>query len=657
MKNYASTDLRNVCIVGSQGDGKTSLAEALLFNSKVTNRLGTIAEGNTVCDSSEEEIERKISINLAVSFVEHRDKKINLLVAPGYADFVGDIYAGLAVADVAVLVIGADTGVTPALENVWELLEDKKMPVAIFLNRMDKENVDFSALVKTMKERMSSQVVPINAPNAAGGGFSSLVNLFDEKVQGEAASLRDMMIETISSGDDTLTEQYLDGKPIAKETLESALKHELVERNLFPLLCGSATKNLGTKELADFIVDYFPAPKLSENKNFSALVYKSVSEPGMGQLNFVKIFSGAVTPGKDIFNFSKNSRERVGQLTFVQGKKKVECPQVSAGDLVALMKLKDTKTNDILCDEKTAPDLKQIEFPVMLYQRTVVTQSKGDNEKVGNALSIITLENPTIKHFFNPETKEMILAGMGALQLEIAAKKIKARYGVDVTLKAPRVPYKETIRGRAEVQGKYKRQTGGHGQYGDCWLKIEPQERGKGFEFIDKIVGGVIPKNFIPAVEKGVKETMEQGVVAGYQVVDVRVTVYDGSYHDVDSSDMAFKIAGALAFKKGFSEAKPVLLEPIMNVEVFVPTEYMGAIIGDLNSRRGRVLGMDKSGRKEVVKAQVPLGDMFQYAVDLRSLTKGSGKFNMSKSHYEDVPSEISVPLINAYQKSRTQEE
>ncbi|MHB9154074.1 MAG: elongation factor G [Endomicrobiales bacterium] len=655
MKSYATQDLRNVCIIGSQGDGKTSLAEALLFNAGVTGRLGRIEEGNTVADFSDDEIERKISINLSVAWLEHNGKKINLLTAPGYADFSGEACAGLAVSEAAVVVVGADAGVTPALENLWEYLEEKKIPAVLFLNKMDKENADFQALLKTLKERLSPQIVDLSVPDAPGRNFSSVINLLQEDIPEEDVSFREKMVEDISSGDDTLTEEYLEGKRITVDELRATLKKELAARKVFPLLCGSAARNIGVKELADFIVEYLPSPALpADHSHFSALVFKTISEPGMGQLNLTRIYSGTAQAGKDVYNFTRQLKERIGQMAFIQGKKRTDAPAASPGDLVALMKLKDARTNDVLGDEKTDPPVKHIEFPSPLYERAVGTQSKSDEEKVGSAMAVVSLENPTIRHFYNAETREMIVAGMGTMQLEIMAKRIKARFGVQVDLRPPRIPYKETIYGKAEVQGKYKRQSGGRGQYGDCWLKIEPLERGKGFEFVDKIVGGAIPRNYVPAVEKGVREAMEQGVFAGYPVVDLRVTVYDGSYHEVDSSDMAFKIAGAMALRKGFSDARPALLEPIMDVEVVVPDEYMGSIMGDLNSRRGRVLGMDKSGRKEQVKAQVPLGEMFQYATDLRSLTKGSGKFTMKVSHYEPLPPEIANPLVESYQKTRT---
>lgn len=656
MHNYATQDLRNVCIIGSQGDGKTSLTEALLFNAGVTTRLGRVEEGNTTGDYGEDEIERKISINLAVSCIEHKGKKINILTAPGYADFRGEMYAGLAAADCAILVVGADSGINSQLDDIWECLSEKKIPVVIFLNKLDKDNLDFDALLKTLKERLSPQVVDIDVPDATGTSFSSETNLLAEKVPEKLAPMREKMVEDVSSGDDKLTEEFLEGKTITLDELTASLRAEIAERKVFPLLSGSATRNVGVKELADFIAAYLPSPKVSADPHFSALIFKTINEPGTGQMNLGKIYSGAIQPGKDVFNYTRSLRERIGQMAIMQGKKRTEVHNAAAGDIVAFLKLKDTRTNDIIGEEKNAPQIRPIEFPSPIYQRAIAARSKGDDEKVGTAMATIMLENPTIRHYFNPETREMVVDGMGALQLEILAKKIKTRYNVPVDLKPPRIPYKEAICGKAEVQGKYKKQSGGRGQYGDCWLKLEPLPRGSGFQFENKVVGGAIPRNYIPAVEKGVREAMEQGVMAGYPVVDMRVTVYDGSYHDVDSSDMAFKIAGAMAFRKGMMDAKPMMLEPIMNVEVMVPDEYMGTIMGDLNSRRGRVLGMDKLGRKEMVKAQVPLSELFQYATDLRSLTKGSGRFTMKISHYEQLPPEIASPLIESYQKSRAAE-
>jgi elongation factor G len=468
---------------------------------------------------------------------------------------------------------------------------------------------------------------------------------------------RELLIETVSAADDTLTEKYLDGKEITMDEVKSSLLKALKDRRIFPLLCGSSIKNIGISELADFIAEYAPSPEVKDNHGkLSALVYKTVSEPGMGQLNYVKLYSGKLEHGKDIFNFTRDTRERIGQVCIMQGKKRVDVADVSAGDLAALMKLKDVRTNDILGEEKNQPDLEQTKFPEALYNKAISTHSKGDAEKVGNALSLAVLENPTVHNFFDKETKEMVISGMGALQLEIIISKIKERYGVNVDLKPPRIPYKETIKGKAEVQGKYKKQSGGRGQYGDCWLRIQPLERSKGFEFLNKIVGGAVPKNYIPAIEKGVKEAMENGVIAGYPVVDLQVVVFDGSYHEVDSSDMAFKIAGAMAIRKAVTEARPTILEPIGNLEVLVPDAYTGSIMGDLNSRRGRVSGMEKSGKKQLIKAQVPMGEVFEYATDLRSLTKGSGKYTISVSHYEEAPPQIVHPLIDAYKKEKEAE-
>lgn len=657
MKNYAPKDLRNICFVGSQGDGKTSLAEAMLFNAGVTNRQGKVEEGNTVCDYTDEEIARKISISLSLAFVEAKDKKINMLVAPGYGDFIGDMITGLSIADTAIFVIGADTGLSPAAQNIWEYLESKKIPTVIFLNKLDKENLNYDAIIADLKEKLGQQVVPIDVPNATGAAMSSLENILDESIPDSDKPHLESFTEAVSSTDDTLTEKFLDGKPITLQELKSAFAKAIKERKIFPLISGSATKNIGVKELAAFILEELPSPEINEKDTaFSALCFKTINEQGLGHINFIKVFSGSVGHGKDITNIQRQMSERVGQMCFVQGKKKTDAPTATAGDIVGILKLKDTRTNDVIADPKTNPSVKQLELPATVFDRAISAKSKGEEEKMGNALSIIALENPTVKYHFSNETREMVLSGMGSLQLEIMVQKIKSKFGVEIELKPPRVPYKETVRGKSEVQGKYKRQTGGHGQYGDCWLRIEPLERGKGFEFVDKIVGGVIPKNFIPAVEKGVKEAMDQGVIAGYPVMDLRVTVFDGSYHDVDSSEMAFKIAGSMALRKAVTEARPSLLEPIMMAEISVPPEYMGTIMGDLNSRRGRVLGMDKIGSKEVIKASVPLSEMYQYATDLRSMTKGSGRFTMKLDHYEETPPQIAQPLIETYAKSRSAE-
>jgi elongation factor G len=649
MKKYATKDLRNICLIGSQGEGMTSVAEALLFNAKVTSRLGSVGEGNTVCDYSEEEIEKKISVHLCVSFFEHNDKKINMIACPGYGDFIGEVYAALNVCDACVFVIGADTGVNPVSENLWEYLEQNKIPTVIFVNKCDKENVNVKNILSDIRERLSPQAVVTSITNATGGALNSVSD-----VLGQESEWKEALVEMISSCDDVLTEKFIDSKQITPGELNAVLKSALRERKIFPVLCGSALKNTGTKQLADFIAEYCPEPRvLKDDSAFSGLVYKTVNEPGMGHLNFIKIYSGTIAHGGDIYNATKNVRERIGQICFIQGKKKTDTDSAGAGELVALLKLKDTRTNDILGDEKAKAGIQQISFPEPLYKRAIIAKAKGEEEKIGNALSMSVIEDPTLHHYFDSETREIVVSGMGSVQLEIMVKKIKSRYGVEVELHKPRVPYKETLHGKIEVQGKYKKQSGGHGQYGDCWLRLEPLERNKGFEFVNKIVGGAIPKNFIPSVEKGVKDAMEQGIIAGYPVVDMRVTVFDGSYHDVDSSDMAFKIAGAMALRKGFVDCRPGILEPIVNLDVHIPELYMGTVMGDLNSRRGRVLGMDKAGKKQLIKAQVPLSEIFEYPTDLRSMTKGSGRFTMKLSHYEDCPPQIAQPLIELYQKSR----
>jgi elongation factor G len=652
MKHFASEEVRNVCVVGAQGDGKTTVAEALLFNAGTVARMGSVAEGTTTGDYADDEIERRISINLSSVFFEHRGVKVNLLLAPGYADFISEMYAGLAVADAAVLVIAADTGVSPTVESIWEYLQEKKIPTIIFLNKIDRKNTDFAVRYKELKEKLGPLVVDVVAPDA-GGTIGPVVNLLDERVPEIDRAFRDTMVEDIASGDDALTDEFLGGTSITREELVGALRKEFRERKTVPLLCGSAVANSGIRELADFIVDYVPAPQAGNSTgSFAAFVFKTMSEPGTGQVNLIKVLSGTLAAGREFRNLTRSSGERAGQLCFVCGKRRIDADSVQPGDLAALLKMKDVRTNDMLGDEKADAAPLHIDFPPAVYSRAIVACRRDDEEKVGTAMAAMTMENPGVRHYYDPETRETVVAGQGALQLDILARRIKARYGIEVELHPPRILYRETIRGSAEAQGKYKRQSGGRGQYGDCWLKIEPLERGRGYEFIDRIVGGAIPRNYIPAIEKGVREAMGQGVIGGYPVVDIRVTLFDGSYHEVDSSDMAFKIAAAMAFRTACAEARPVLLEPVMDVEIVIPEEYTGVVMGDLNARRGKVQGMDKAGRRELIRAQIPLSEMYVYATDLRSLTKGSGRFSMKHSHYEVVLHDRAKPTANACQKA-----
>jgi elongation factor G len=678
-KTFQKSDLRNVCFIGGNGSGKTSLAESVFFYAGVTTRCGSVGEGNTVCDYNEDEIERKISINLAVGTFEHSGKKITLIDTPGYLDFIGEVISGVKAADSAVFIAGADAGVEGGTGSIWETFLEERKPVIFFFNKLDKENLDVENAIKNMENSFDIKLTPLNLPLGGGVDFTSYVDLLalkkvkvsDNKPSAEplgaaddrVKKARETLIDAVASCDDALMEKYLEGKEITEQELLKGLRSGFSQGKIYPLIFGSALRSVGTSLLMDFITQYAPEPAVlgGDSDQPLALIFKTTSEPGMGQINYVKVYSGKITAGADLYNFTKNAAERVGQIASMLGNKRSEAHAASAGDIAVLIKLKNSRTNDVLADHKMPEEkvqaLSPIKFPPSYLDMAIYARSKGEEEKIGTAIQVTALEEPTVRFQFNPETKEMIVSGIGNLQLEITTARIKKRYGVNIELKAPRIPYKETVKGRSEVQGKFKRQSGGRGQYGDCWLKIEPNERGKGFLFIDKIFGGAIPKNFIPSVEKGVIEAMSEGVIAGYPVTDVQVTLSDGSYHEVDSSDMAFKIAGAMALRKGVTEAKPAMLEPLTKLEVTVPETYLGSVMGDLNSRRGRVLGMDKAGKKQVVKAQVPLAEAARYAIDLRSMTKGAGKFIMSFSHYEELPAHLARPLIDEYQKSKKQEE
>jgi len=673
MKKYKTEDLRNISIVGSGSTGKTQLAEAILFSAKAIDRLGKVDSGNTVCDYNADEIERKISINSSIAFCEWKDKKINIIDTPGYADFVGEVIGALSVVETSIVNVCASGGVEMGTEKKWDYVQKNEKPSIIFVNRMDKENADFDKVEKSLKEKLTPNVAPISIPIGSGSEFSGVINLITNKgiVKGKeveipeemvtkAKEYREKLIEVIASSEDTLIEKYLEGQELSPEETRRALKKGIVEHKIVPVLCGSGLQNIGIDQLLDFVVEYAPSPveiegevKIDPSGSFSALVFKTFSEPHLGIINYLKIYSGKISTGSNVINDTKSSSEKLGQIGFVRGKTRIDVKEAEAGDIIALVKLKGTGVNDVLCDPKNKVSLPKINFPEPMVDMAVYPKSKGEEEKIAKALSTANLEDPTLKFEMNKETKEMILSGMGSLQLEVMSRRVKARYGVEVEFRRPKIAYRETVRATADVQGKYKRQSGGRGQYGDCWLKTEPLERGKGLEFVNKIFGGAIPSQYIPAVEKGIKQSMEKGVISGYPVVDVKVTLYDGSFHEVDSSNLAFEIAGSMALRKGVEQAQPFILEPIMEVEAIVPEEFMGSVMGDLNSRRGRVLGMEREGKKQVIKALVPQGELFNYTTDLRSLTKGSGEHKMKFSHYEEAPPNVTQPLIEAYQKAK----
>jgi elongation factor G len=644
---------RNFVLVGHAQCGKTSLAESLLSVAGATARKGSVAEGNTVSDYGSDEIERKISINASFLFLNFQGHQIQFIDTPGYADFSGEVVSSLRAVDAAVVVIDSIGGIEVGTESIWGTLEELQMPRIIFVNKMDKEGADLSNVLAQIKEQLSPKAV-------------SLENL----------SAPDL-VDAVAESDDKLLEKYLETGSLSEAEITPALKQAVVDAKIFPVLKGSATTDQGVKELLAAIIKYLPSPlerqplkainpvskeeksvASSEDGVLSAFVFKNISDPYVGQLSLLRIFSGKLPSNTSFYNVTKAVKERIGQIYMLQGKEQRPIEAAACGDIVTLPKLKDTESGNSIADEKNPLEFPPLVFPEPSISFSVKPKTRADEEKISQSLHKLTAEDRTFMTSRDPETKEMIISGMGDLHLNIMVDRLKKRYNVEVELGTPKVPYKETITKTARVQGKFKRQSGGRGQYGDCWIEIEPLPKGSGdFEFVDKIFGGSIPRNYIPSVEKGVRQAMVEGALAGYQLVGVRVYLVDGSFHAVDSSDMAFQIAGGMALRKAVMEAGPVLLEPIMDVEIVVTEEFMGQITGDLNSRRGRVMGMDTKGKSQVVKAQVPLSEMFTYASDLRSMTGGRSSYSMKFSRYDQVPGKIAATIINQYQAKKKEEQ
>lgn len=644
---------RNFILLGHAQSGKTSLSESLLYFSKATTRRGAVSEGTTVSDYSFDEIERKSSINAGFLHCDYQGKRFQIVDTPGYADFLGEVISSMRAVDSAVIVVDAGSGVEVGTERAWQLLEESNLPCIIFINKIDKEGVDIDKVLSDIKERLSKRAVVITSPDAPN------------------------IVEIIAESDDKLLEKYLEGSQLQAEELAGGLRQAVIKRNIFPVVSGSSLNDKGIGELLNAIIAYLPfpleRPKIEacdplkpENKKeiafkadgpFMAFVFKSISDPYVGQLTCLRVFSGALAANTGFYNANKKTKERIGSIYLLQGKEQRAIDSASCGDIVAIAKLKETATSDSLCEEKNQVLFNPLIFPEPAISASVKPKSRHDEEKISGALHKLAAEDPTFKVTHDPQTKELIISGLGDLHLAVMVGRMKKRFNVEVELGTPKVSYKETITKNVKIQGKYKRQSGGRGQYGDVWIEVEPLEKGKGFEFVDKIFGGAIPNNFIPSVEKGVLQASREGAVAGYPIVDIRVTLYDGSYHEVDSSDMAFQIAGGMALRKAVMAAGPVLLEPVMDVEVVIPEECLGAISGDINSRRGRIIGMDIKGKSQIVKAQVPLAEMFTYANDLRSITGGRGMYTMRLSHYEDVPHKVASNIINQYQASKKVEE
>lgn len=685
MKVFAGANIRNVGVAGHGSSGKTSLVAGCLYLGGIGSRLGRVDDGTAITDFDPEEIERKISISTAIAFIEWNKTKINFLDTPGKGVFIQDTRSSLRVSDSALILVEAVAGVEVQTEKVFKFAEEFQLPTAFLVNKLDRENASFDRAVASIQQNFGRTALPVQLPIGTEKGFRGVVDLietkayeFDSSGSGKSKSidippdLRDAaskgheaIVEMVAEGNDQLMEEFFDKGTIPLEDLIPGLKQAISERRIFPILAHSAIANVGAQTLADFIVTYLPSPvgrkalpasnsdgtgvierSVSPEEPLSVYAFKTLADPFAGRLSFLKVFSGILKTDAAVTNFNKGTTERLAHLSIPQGKTPVEVPELHAGDIGVVAKLKETVTGDTLGDREHPILYQKLTYPEPLITFAIEPKARGDEEKISNALHRILEEDPTLRFGRDQQTNELLLSGMGQLHIETVVARLKKRFGVEVTLKTPKVPYRETIRGKADVQGKHKKQSGGHGQYGDCKIRMEPLPRGGNFEFVNEIFGGAIPKNFIPAVEKGILESAAKGYLAGYPVVDFRVILYDGSYHDVDSSEMAFKIAGSLAFKKAMEMANPVLLEPIMNVEVYAPDMYAGDLMGDLNSRRGRVQGMDSKGGMQVIKAQVPMAEMLSYAPTLTSMTQGRGDYTMEFSHYEIVPAQIAEKIV-----------
>ncbi|MCX5749132.1 MAG: elongation factor G [Candidatus Saganbacteria bacterium] len=682
MKQYTAEKIKNIVMLGHAGSGKTSTAEAMLFDSGATQRMGSVVEGNTVTDFDAEEIKRKNSVRLSLAPFEYKDYKVNLIDVPGFADFVGEAISGISAADSAIFVACAVTGLGVGAHEFWRLADEKNLPRIIFINKMDKERADYYTTLDVLRESFGKDVVPVYIPIGKEASFSGVVDVLNKKaykfengksseipipedMNGPVEKYRDMLIEEVVEIDEALLEKFMNNEEISDAQIAEAFQKSVDHKQIYPVLCGSAAKNIGINLLAEAAEHWLPGAdeiklqgldgserKPAKDEAFSGYIFSTMIEPHVGELSFVRVLSGALNHSSSVYNSSKNTSERVGQLFFLRGKNREETQSATAGDIVALPKLKSTATGDTLCDQNRQIVYRPAAYPEPILSIAVKPKSKADQEKMGTALNSLTHEDPTFKVSHNIETKETIISGMGDVHLEVMLERVKKRFGVEIEAGAPRIPYRETIRGKAKGQGKYKKQSGGRGQYGDCWLDIEPLPRGRGFVFVDKIVGGAIPKNYIPSIEKGIKETMITGVIAGYQVMDVKITLCDGSYHEVDSSDMAFKIAGSMGFKKTFNDAIPIILEPIMNLEINVPDDCVGDIVSDINKRRGKILGMDQAASKHtIVKTTVPFAEASKYASDLRSISRGRGYFSSKFSHYEEAPAKTQQELRTKYEQ------
>jgi elongation factor G len=692
VKEYAVTDIRNIALVSHQSVGKTTLAEGMLFSAGASNRMGTIDDGTTTSDYRKDEIDRKISISATLMHYEWKKKKFNILDLPGYQDFVGEVISGLRVADMGVLLLNAVAGVEVGTQSAWEILNQYECPRVFFVNRQDKEHANFDKAVQQAKTAYGNEVIAVQFPLHEGEAFDSVVDVLRMKkisfskdgsgkysaedipadVADKAKEMRKELIEQIAESDDELLETYFEAGELTPEEIESGLRKAILERTIFPVLCGNAAGNMGTQTLMDFLAAYGPSPQdgrsikakdkdeneivleQKEDDPFASFVFKTFSELHVGELSLIRVYSGQIKPGEEAYNISKGSGEKVGQMYLLNGRNRMETNVLKAGDIGALVKLKDTHTSNTLCDKNNPVIFDPIDFPEPVVDVAIDPRSKGDEEKISNGLHTLHEIDPSFQVRFDPELRQTVVSGQGELHITIIIQRLKERFGVEVDQKKPKIPYRETIVGKSDEKYRHKKQSGGAGQFAEVWMRLEPLKRGEGFEFESKVVGGAISQVFIPSIEKGIKQVLDEGALAGYKIVDVKAIVYDGKEHPVDSKDIAFQIAGREVFKMCFKSAQPLILEPIYNIQVKCPEEFMGDVMGDLSSRRGKILGMESEGQFQVVKAKIPLAELHGYATTLRSMTQGRATYSRQFSHYDPLPKELESRVI---QESKEDEE
>jgi elongation factor G len=689
LKSYPIDKIRNVALVGHGGTGKTSLAESMLFASGAIARMGKVDDGSSAGDFDPDEIHRKMSINATVLPCEWKGTKINLIDTPGYPDFIGDVISGLRAVEAAVLVVDGHGHIEVGTDSAWELTEELGITRLFFVNKLEKENTDFHAALEALRERFGSSVAPLQIPIGSEENFTGVVDLVTHKaykwdggkisptdipadMADDISARRETLVESCAEMDDALMEKFFDAGTLTDEELAKGLEIGIKTGKVVPVLCGSAMKMVGVETLLDIIAGSVPSPAAvppvkgkgkgdteeirKPGDSFCALVFKTMADPYVGKLTYFRVFSGSIKSDSHVYNGNREHDERIGQVYFLTGKTQEATPEVGAGDIGAVAKLSDTMTGDTLCEKAKPITLEPIKFPCPVYSLSVRAKTKADEDKLGPGLQKLAEEDPTFRSERNAETSESLMSGLGETHVDIVVERLKRKFGVEVDTSMPKIAYRETITKTAEAQGRHKKQTGGRGQFGDCWVRLEPQPRGAGYEFVDAIVGGAIPRQWIPSVDKGIREALSNGILAGCTVVDVKATVYDGSFHTVDSSDMAFQLAGKIAFRAACEKAGPVLLEPIVSMEVIVPEEYMGDVIGDLNGKRGRVAGMEPiGGGRQVIKATVPQSEVQRYCIDLRSMARGRGRFSAEFSHYEEAPAHVAQQV--AAETKRAEEE